>query len=110
LHSLYVGAEFASDIWYQPNATTMAAVNGSIASIGPTGYVREALGVRVFAPVFVGPELAQLWCGDYQQMEFGAHITGLRVNAVEWSMGTGLALTSDQRYGPYLRAGLTARY
>ena len=110
LHGLYAGAEFASDIWYQPNATTMAAFNGSIATIGPIGYVRETLGFRLFAPVFVGPEIAQLWCGDYQQMEFGAHITGLHVNAVEWSMGTGFALTSDQRYGPYLRAGFNARY
>jgi hypothetical protein len=66
--------------------------------------------VHTVAPVFVGPEIAQLWCGDYQQMEFGAHITGVRINALEWSMGTGFALTSDQRYGPYLRAGFNARY
>jgi hypothetical protein len=110
LHSLYAGAELASDIWYQPNATTMAAVNGSIASIGPTGYVRATFGFRFLAPAFVGPEIAQLWCGDYQQMEFGAHITGLRINNFEWSMGSGFALTSDQRYGPYLRAGFNARY
>jgi hypothetical protein len=25
-------------------------------------------------------------------------------------MGTGFALTSDKRYGPYLRAGFNARY
>ena len=110
LHGLYAGAQFASDIWYQPNATTMAAVNSSIASIGPTGYVRATFGFRFLAPVFVGPEIAQLWCGDYQQMEFGAHITGPRINALEWSMGTGFALTSDQRFGPYLRAGFNARY
>ena len=88
----------------------MAAVNSSIASIGPTGYVRATFGFRFLAPVFVGPEIAQLWCGDYQQMEFGAHITGPRINALEWSMGTGFALTSDQRFGPYLRAGFNARY
>jgi len=110
LHGLYAGAELASDIWYQPNATTMASVNSSIATIGPTGYVRATFGFRFLAPVFVGPEIAQLWCGDYQQMEFGAHITGLRINNFEWSMGSGFALTSDQRYGPYLRAGFNARY
>ena len=110
LHGLYGGAQFASDIWYQPNATTMAAFNGSVSSIGPTGYMREALGVRLFAPVFIGPEMAQLWCGDYQQLEFGAHITGLPINTLQWSMGSGFAVTSDQRYGPYLRAGFNTRF
>ena len=88
----------------------MAAFNGSVSSIGPTGYMREALGVRLFAPVFIGPEMAQLWCGDYQQLEFGAHITGLPINTQQWSMGTGFAVTSDQRYGPYLRAGFNTRF
>ncbi len=36
LRGSYVGAEFAADIWYQPTAITMAALNGTIASIGPT--------------------------------------------------------------------------
>lgn len=110
LHGFYVGGEFASDIWYQPNATTMAALNGSVASIGPTGYVRATFGFRFLTPFFVGPEIAQIWCGDFQEMQFGAHITGLRIDAVEWSMGSGFALTSDQRYGPYLRAGFSTRF
>jgi hypothetical protein len=110
LHGFYAGGEFASDIWYQPNATTMASVNGSITSIGPTGYVRAAVGFRFFTPAFFGPEIAQIWCGDFEQIEFGAHVTALRINATEWSMGTGLALTSDQRYGPYLRLGFNVRY
>ena len=55
LHGFYVGGQFASDIWYEPNATTMAAVNGSISSIGPTGYVRAAFGFRFLTPFYVGP-------------------------------------------------------
>lgn len=110
LHGLYVGAEFATDIWYQPNALTMAALSGAFSSIGPTGYVRAAIGFRLFAPAFVGPELEELWCADYQEIELGAHVTALRINAVEWSMGSGWAMTSDQRSGPYLRLGVDARY
>jgi cellulose biosynthesis protein BcsS len=110
LHGLYIGGETAVDIWYQPNAMTMAAVNGAIASIGPTGYVRGAIGVRLFDRAFVGPEIEEIWCGDFEELEFGAHITGLRFNSVEWSMASGLALTSDQRSGPYLRLGVNAHY
>ena len=63
LHGLYAGAEFASDIWYQPNATTMAALNGSITSIGPTGYVRATFAFRFLTPAFVGPEIARSGAG-----------------------------------------------
>ncbi len=110
LHGLYVGGETAVDIWYQPNAMTMAAFNGAIASIGPTGYARGAIGVRVLNAAFLGPEIEQIWCADFEELEFGAHLTGLRFNAVEWSMASGFALTSDQRSGPYLRLGVNARY
>jgi hypothetical protein len=110
LHGFYVGAETAADIWYQPSASTMAALNGAFSSIGPTGYVRAAFGLRTFVPAFIGPEIEQIWCADFQQLEFGAHLTGLRIDAVEWSIGSGLALTSDQRYGPYVRLSVDARY
>jgi len=110
LHGLYAGGETAVDIWYQPSAMTMAAFNGAIASIGPTGYVRAAIGVRVLNAGFIGPEIEEIWCADFEELEFGAHLTGLRFNTVEWSMASGFALTSDQRSGPYLRLGVNARY
>ena len=88
----------------------MAAINGSFASIGPTGSVRAATGYRLFDAMFVGPETAALWCGNFQQFQFGAHVTALRIDAVEWSAGSGWAMDSDRRSGPYLRLGVSARY
>jgi len=110
LHGFYVGSESAADIWYQPSAVTMAALSGAFASIGPTGYVRAAFGFRLFVPAFVGPEIEEIWSADFEEIELGAHVTALRVASVEWSMGAGLALTSDRRSGPYLRLGVSARY
>jgi Cellulose biosynthesis protein BcsS len=110
LHGLYAGGQFATDVWYQPSATIMAALNGSVASIGPTGHVRGALGYRVFDALFVGPEAAMLWCADFNQIELGAHLTGLHVEAMEWSAGAGWSMDSDRRSGPYLRIGVSTRY
>jgi hypothetical protein len=110
LQGFYIGAETGADIWYQPTALTMAALNGAIASIGPTGYVRAAFGFRFFAPAFIGPEIGEFWCADYREAQFGAQVTALRINTVQWSIGSGWALTSDQRSGAYLRLGLNARY
>jgi|SRR5580700_8996538 hypothetical protein len=42
LHGLYVGGQFAAEVWYQPTAETMVAVNGTLASIGPTGSARTS--------------------------------------------------------------------
>jgi len=110
LHGLYVGGQLATEVWYQPTATTMAAVNGSIASIGPTGYVRGALGYRIFDALFIGPEAAALWCNNFQQLQAGLHVTALRLGITEWSTGGGLAVDSDKRSGPYVRLGVSARF
>ena len=110
LHGLYVGGQFAADVWFEPSKNTMAALNGSVTSIGPTGYLRGALGARVFDAAFVGPEAAMLWCGNFQQLEAGGHLTGLHVGASEWSAGAGWSMDSDKRTGPYLRLGVSAKF
>ena len=110
LHGLYVGGQFAGDVWYQPTAATMAALNGSLSSIGPTGYLRGAFGYRLFDAFFVGPESAMLWCDNFQQLELGAQLTGLRLSGTEWSAGGGWAMDSDRRSGPYLRIGFGAKF
>ena len=110
LRGLYAGGQFAADVWYQPTENIMAAVNGSLASIGPTGYLRGALGYRVFDAMFLGPETAMLWCGNFQQLEVGGHLTAWRWGALEWSAGGGWSMDSDKRTGPYLRLGVSARF
>jgi hypothetical protein len=110
LHGFYAGAQVAADIWYQPSATTMAAVSGAIASIGPTGSLRMAFGYKFLEPVFFGPETQEIWSGDFQEVQFGAHLTGLHTAALEWSAGSGWSITTDHRSGPYLRLGVSARY
>lgn len=110
LHGFYAGGEFATDIWYQPAPNIMAALNGTLATIGPTGSLRAAFGVRVFDRAFVGPEAQQLWCGNFQEFQAGAHVTALRVDAAEFSAGGGWSMTSDHRTGAYLRVGFNMRY
>jgi hypothetical protein len=110
LHGRYLGAQFAGEVWYQPSARTMAALSGTVASIGPTGSLRMAFGFKLFEPFFIGPETQEFWCGDFQEVQFGAHVTGLHIDAFEWSAGSGWSLTSDHRSGPYLRLGVNARY
>jgi len=110
LHGFYAGGQVATDIWLEPTAKTMAAVNGSFTSVGPTGYLRGALGYRVFDAMFVGPETAMLWCANFQQLEVGGHVTGWHSNGIEWSAAGGWARDSNRRSGPYLRLGVSTKY
>jgi hypothetical protein len=110
LHGRYVGGQFATDVWYQPNQATMIAFDGSIASIGFIGSARVAVGWRSSESFYIGPETQALWCVDYEQFRFGAHVTGFRVNGLEWLAAGGLAIESFGRMGPYLRLGVNVRY
>jgi len=110
LDGFYLGAAFATEVWYQPTAQTMASLSGTITSIGPTGVLRLAVGFKLFEPVFIGPETQQFWCGDFEEVQFGVHFTGLHMSGFEWSAGSGWAITSDHRSGPYLRIGVNTRY
>jgi hypothetical protein len=110
LRGLYAGAQFATDIWYQPSPNIMATLSGSLVSIGPTGYLRTALGYRVLEAAFIGPESAIFWCANFRQLEIGAHLTALRVGLSQWSAGAGWSMDTDRRSGPYLRLGVSAKY
>ena len=92
LHGFYSGAQLAADVWYQPTPTSMVALNGTIASIAAIGTMRAAVGWQFSEPFFVGPEAQALWCIDYQQWRLGAHVTGYRIDGLDWSAAAGWTL------------------
>ena len=110
LRGSYAGGQFAFDVWYQPDFKTMIALDGSISSIEYIGSARVAFGVRPTNSFFIGPESQAIWCADYLQLRFGAHVTAFRVDNLEVSAGAGLAIESTfGRAGPYLRLGFNTR-
>jgi hypothetical protein len=110
LHGRYFGGQAAADIWYEPTAYSMIAVNSALASIGPTGSLRIALGTRLLDRMFLGPETEEIWCGNFEEYQFGVHVTALRTDKLEWSAASGIAFTSDHRNGPYFRLGVNTKY
>ena len=88
----------------------LISINGTVASIGPTGSLRVALGSRLFDRMLVGPETEAIWCGNFEEYQLGVHVTALRTGMLEWSAGSGRTVTSDHRNGPYFRLGANVRY
>lgn len=107
----YSGVRAGMELWYQPTASTMLAVDASMSSIGPSYNARFAAGLRAFEAFYVGPEVQGFAAGDnYRQFRAGVHLTGLRTGAWEWSAGAGWATDSDDRSGAYGKLGVLTRH
>jgi hypothetical protein len=116
----YGGLRTGFELWYQPSATTMLAMDASATTIGPSLWARFAYGWRVFDRFYIGPEIAGLASnGNYSQFRAGVHVTGLKYAMFsrrylewlnyEWSGGLGFASDSDRRSSVYIRLGTIMR-
>lgn len=104
----FVGARVAADLWWEPTAQWMVSASASATSIEDGRSARLAAGWRLpFA--WVGPEFLMMHDIYNTQYRFGAHLTGLKVGATEWSLAGGYARDSFHRSGPYARIGVAFR-
>jgi hypothetical protein len=110
LRGSYAGVRGAVEVWYEPSATTMIAVDASATNIGPSYSARGAFGWRVAERFYAGPEIAAFaFDNNYRQWRVGAHVTALKTGAMEWSAALGWSTDSDNRDGIYGRLGLLVR-
>jgi len=103
------GARAAIDVWYEPTPSTMLAADGSVSTIIRSYSARLAYGWRLFDRFYLGPEAQTFACEGYQQVRFGAHLTGFHIGDFEWSLAGGWSEDSDRRASPYVRFGLSSR-
>jgi hypothetical protein len=106
----YAGLRAGVELWYEPSASTMAAADASVSTIGPSYSVRAAFGWRLFDRFYLGPETAAFASnGNYRQVRAGLHLTGFKTATLEWSAGLGWANDTDRRSSLYGKIGLIAR-
>jgi len=104
-----VGARAAIDLWWEPTAITMLSASASVTSIANGFSTRVAGGWRVFEAGWIGPEIAMSSDRFSEQYRVGAHLTGLRTGAFEWSLAAGYVQDSFRRTGMYGRISVLAR-
>lgn len=103
------GARVATDLWWEPNRRMMVAASASATSIAHGYSGRAAAGWRVLNAAWVGPEIAVSSDRFSDQYRLGAHLTGLRTGAFEWSLAAGYVRDSFSRGGLYGRIGVLTR-
>jgi hypothetical protein len=105
----HIGARVASELWWEPIPEMMLTSAFSASTNATSHAARGAAGWRVFEQFWAGPEISASSDAFSQQVRAGAHLTGYRLDALEWSAAVGYVTDSFHRGGVYGRIGVLTR-
>ena len=104
-----LGARFAAELWWEPIPEMMLTSAFSASTNATSHSARGAAGWRVLDQFWAGPEISASSDVFSQQVRIGAHLTGFRFEALEWSAAVGYVTDSHHRSGVYGRIGVLTR-
>jgi hypothetical protein len=105
----HLGARVAAELWWEPVPVMMLTSALSASTNATSHSARAAAGWRVRDQFWVGPEISASADAFSQQYRVGAHLTGFRLDALEWSAAVGYVTDSFGRNGIYGRIGVLTR-
>lgn len=104
-----LGARAAAELWWEPMPEMMLTSAFSASTNATSHSARAAAGWRVLDQFWAGPEISASSDALSQQVRIGAHLTGFRLAALEWSVAAGYVTDSFGRSGIYGRIGVLTR-
>jgi opacity protein-like surface antigen len=105
----HIGARIASELWWEPIPDMMLTSAFSASTNATSHSARAAAGWRVLDQFWAGPEISASRDAFSQQVRIGAHLTGFKLDALEWSAAVGYVQDSYHRTGVYGRIGVLTR-
>jgi Cellulose biosynthesis protein BcsS len=105
----HIGARFAAELWWEPVPEMMLTSALSASTNATSHSARAAAGWRVLDQFWAGPEISASSDVFSQQVRIGAHLTGFKFEALEWSAAVGYVQDSFHRSGIYGRIGVLTR-
>jgi hypothetical protein len=105
----HFGARVAADLWWEPMQDMMLTSAFSASTNATSHSARAAAGWRVLERFWAGPEISASSDAFSTQVRIGAHLTGFRSDALEWSTAAGYVTDSFGRNGVYGRIGVLTR-
>jgi hypothetical protein len=104
----HIGARIAAETWWEPIRELALSSSFSATTNFNAWTGRSAAGWRVLDQFWAGPEILASGDIDSKQYRVGAHLTGFRLAAFEWSLAAGFVQDSFHRSGVYGRIGVSA--
>ena len=105
----HIGARAATELWWEPMPDMMLTSAFSASTNATSHSARAAAGWRVLDRFWAGPEISASSDAFSRQVRIGAHLTGFRFDALEWSAAIGYVQDSFHRSGVYGRIGVLTR-
>jgi hypothetical protein len=105
----HIGARVASELWWEPMPEMMLTSAFSASTNATSHSARAAAGWRVLDRFWAGPEISASSDALSQQVRIGVHLTGFKLDALEWSVAAGYIQDSFHRSGIYGRIGVLTR-
>jgi hypothetical protein len=105
----HLGARAAAELWWEPVPDMMLTSAFSVSTNATSHSARGAAGWRVLDRFWAGPEISASSDDFSQQYRVGAHLTGFKLDALEWSAAVGYVTDSYHRSGVYGRIGVLTR-
>jgi hypothetical protein len=105
----HIGARAGAEAWWEPWPELMLASSLSANTNFNAWSARGAAGWRLADQFWAGPEVLASGDAFSKQFRVGAHLTGLRLAAIEWSLAAGFVQDSFGRNGAYGRIGVLMR-
>lgn len=105
----HIGARVAAELWWEPKPEMMLTSAFSGSTNANSHSARAAAGWRVVEQFWAGPEISASSDAFSQQVRIGAHLTGFKLDALEWSVAAGYVTDSYHRSGWYGRIGVLTR-
>jgi hypothetical protein len=105
----HIGARIATELWWEPMPDMMLTSAFSASTNATSHSARAAAGWRMFDRFWAGPEISASRDAFSTQARIGMHLTGFRLDALEWSAAVGYVTDSFHRSGVYGRIGVLTR-
>ncbi len=101
------GLQIAADVYWTPTEKLMMSSSASFSTRKYAYFMRTKLGVAVAEEVYIGPEVGAQGSKDYRQYRLGAHLSGVKLGAMQFGFALGYAF--DRKNGNGLYAILDSR-
>jgi hypothetical protein len=109
LRGTHIGGRAAAELWWEPMPEVMLTSAFSASTNATSHNARAAAGWRVLERFWAGPEISASSDAFSTQYRIGAHLTGFKLAALEWSVAAGYVTDSFGRNGVYGRIGVLTR-
>ncbi len=105
-----VGLQTSADMSFNPTEKFMISVGGTFSTLNTAYYSRAKIGVAVYDGVYIGPEAVLIGDRHGSQTRYGAFISGIKIQRLQFGVAGGYAIDRRRGNGVYSSLDMRAAF